>query len=165
MSQQFNESRQSWGLFVWNDNGDGQFIRIIDYVTDSAGNGCYDWVAYPRWWERSRNPSSDDPLDPKTLYNPKLTQIMVKSDSDFKFLQWTPNYNRPDHPFVEIFQGGLRTTEPPLYEVIDCPANRAEELPTCFRKAYSIPAVPPRKSCYCSQRITICWTRPSSTAV
>ena len=129
MSQQFNESRQSWGLFVWNDNGDGQFIRIIDYVTDSAGNGCYDWVAYPRWWERSRNPSSDDPLDPKTLYNPKLTQIMVKSDSDFKFLQWTPNYNRPDHPFVEIFQGGLRTTEPPLYEVIDCPANRAEELP------------------------------------
>ena len=40
MSQQFNESRQSWGLFVWNDNGDGQFIRIIDYVTDSAGNGC-----------------------------------------------------------------------------------------------------------------------------
>lgn len=102
MSQQFNESRQSWGLFVWNDNGDGQFIRIIDYVTDSAGNGCYDWVAYPRWWERSRNPSSDDPLDPKTLYNPKLTQIMVKSDSDFKFLQWTPNYNRPDLSLIHI---------------------------------------------------------------
>lgn len=46
MVQQSNKYRRSWGLFIRNNNGDGQFLRIIDYVTDAAGNGYYKWVAH-----------------------------------------------------------------------------------------------------------------------
>ena len=36
MVQQSNKYRRSWGLFIRNNNGDGQFLRIIDYVTGST---------------------------------------------------------------------------------------------------------------------------------
>ena len=126
MVQQSNKYRRSWGLFIRNNNGDGQFLRIIDYVTDAAGNGYYKWVAHENWWERSGTPRADDP---KTLYNPSFFRIMATSLSDFRFLQWTPNYDRPDRPTVNFFQSGLHATVPPLYEVIDTPANSAKELP------------------------------------
>lgn len=126
MVQQSNKYRRSWGLFIRNNNGDGQFLRIIDYVTDAAGNGHYEWVAYENWWERSSTPRADAP---KTLYNPNFFRIMATSLSDFRFLQWTPNYDRPDRPTVNFFQSGLHATVPPLYEVIDTPANSAKELP------------------------------------
>lgn len=126
MVQQSNKYRRSWGLFIRNNNGDGQFLRIIDYVTDAAGNGHYEWVAYKNWWERSSTPRADAP---KTLYNPNFFRIMATSLSDFRFLQWTPNYDRPDRPTVNFFQSGLHATVPPLYEVIDTPANSAKELP------------------------------------
>ena len=72
MVQQSNKYRRSWGLFIRNNNGDGQFLRIIDYVTDAEGNGHYKWVAYENWWERSSTPRAD---------NPKLSTIPTSSES------------------------------------------------------------------------------------
>lgn len=126
MTYQTNQSRKSWGLFTWNNKTEGQFLRIIDYVTDAAGNGRYVWVARDRWWERSGNRSAEDP---RTLYNSSLPRIMANNSSDFGFLQWMPNYDRPDRPTVDIFRGGLHATVPPLYEVIDAGVRSAQTLP------------------------------------
>lgn len=126
----FDERRRSWGLFIWNSNGDGQFLRIIDHVTDSSGNDRYEWVAHDRWWERSI-PRADDP---KTLYNPTFRRMMNDSLSDFRFLQWTPNLERPDRPWADITQGGIHTTPPPLYEIILSPTNNAQELPDALAR-------------------------------
>lgn len=142
MVQQSNKYRRSWGLFIRNNNGDGQFLRIIDYVTDAEGNGHYKWVAYENWWERSSTPRADNP---KTLYNPNFFRIMATGLSDFRFLQWTPNYDRPDRPTVNFFQSGLHATVPPLYEVIDTPANSARELPHMLARGIQYSGHPTEK--------------------
>ena len=142
MVQQSNKYRRSWGLFIRNKNGDGQFLRIIDYVTDAEGNGHYKWVAYENWWERSSTPRADNP---KTLYNPNFFRIMATGLSDFRFLQWTPNYDRPDRPTVNFFQSGLHATVPPLYEVIDTPANSARELPHMLARGIQYSGHPTEK--------------------
>lgn len=142
MVQQSNKYRRSWGLFIRNNNGDGQFLRIIDYVTNAEGNGHYKWVAYENWWERSSTPRADNP---KTLYNPNFFRIMATGLSDFRFLQWTPNYDRPDRPTVNFFQSGLHATVPPLYEVIDTPANSARELPHMLARGIQYSGHPTEK--------------------
>lgn len=142
MVQQSNKYRRSWGLFIRNNNGDGQFLRIIDYVTDAEGNGHYKWVAYENWWERSSTPRADNP---KTLYNPNFFRIMATGLSDFRFLQWTPNYDRPDRPTVNFFQSGLHATVPPLYEVIDTPASSARELPHMLARGIQYSGHPTEK--------------------
>ncbi|RYQ71207.1 hypothetical protein [Bifidobacterium pseudolongum] len=142
MVQQSNKYRRSWGLFIRNNNGDGQFLRIIDYVTDAECNGHYKWVAYENWWERSSTPRADNP---KTLYNPNFFRIMATGLSDFRFLQWTPNYDRPDRPTVNFFQSGLHATVPPLYEVIDTPANSARELPHMLARGIQYSGHPTEK--------------------
>lgn len=142
MVQQSNKYRRSWGLFIRNNNGDGQFLRIIDYVTDAEGNGHYKWVAYENWWERSSTPRADNP---KTLYNPNFFRIMATGLSDFRFLQWTPNYDRPDRPTVNFFQSRLHATVPPLYEVIDTPANSARELPHMLARGIQYSGHPTEK--------------------
>ena len=142
MVQQSNKYRRSWGLFIRNNNGDGQFLRIIDYVTDAEGIGHYKWVAYENWWERSSTPRADNP---KTLYNPNFFRIMATGLSDFRFLQWTPNYDRPDRPTVNFFQSGLHATVPPLYEVIDTPANSARELPHMLARGIQYSGHPTEK--------------------
>lgn len=144
MAPSFDERRRSWGVYVWNSNGDGdgQFVRILDYATDEAGHGRYEWVMHERWWERTTTPNADDP---KTFYNPNFRRDMEDSPSDFHFLQWTPRFDRPDRPTVNLFQGGLRTTEPPLYEIIDTPAQSAQELPHVLARGFRYSGHPTEK--------------------
>lgn len=140
----FDERRRSWGLFIWNSNGDGdgQFVRILDYVADTAGNRQYEWVMHERWWERTITPHADDP---KTFYNPNFCRDMEDSPSDFRFLQWIPRLDRPGHPTVDFFQSGLRATEPPLYEIIDTPAQSAQELPHVLARGFRYSGHPTEK--------------------
>ncbi|MEF2737950.1 MAG: hypothetical protein U0N15_12225 [Bifidobacterium choerinum] len=144
MAPSFDERRRSWGIYVWNSNGDGdgQFVRILDYVTDAAGNGRYEWVMYERWWDRTITPNADDP---KTFYNPNFRRDMEDSSSDFRFLQWIPRLDRPGRPTVDFFQSGLRATEPPLYEIIDTPAQSAQELPHVLARGFRYSGHPTEK--------------------
>ncbi|ATU20007.1 hypothetical protein [Bifidobacterium choerinum] len=144
MAPSFDERRRSWGLYVWNSNGDGdgRFIRVLDYVTDAAGHGRYEWVMHARWWDRPTNPNADDP---KTFYRREFRRVMADSPSDFRFLQWTPCLDRPDHPTVNFFQSGLHATEPPLYEIIDTPAQSAEELPHILTRGFQYSGYPTEK--------------------
>lgn len=142
MAPSFDERRRSWGLYTRNSNGDGQFLRILDYATDAAGNGRYEWVMHERWWERTVSPNADDP---KTLYHPNFRRAMEDSPSDFRFLQWTPRLDRPDRPTVSFFQGGLHDTEPPLYEIIDVPTQGVEELPHILARGFRYSGRPTEK--------------------
>lgn len=100
-------SRLSLCIFQQKDNN---FYRLADF--DPSHDEDFSWL--------DEVPIGHGPDDPETLYNPNvLESFTAERSSDFIFLQWEPNYNKPDRPYVvDTYKHPYRMKMPEIFEVV-----------------------------------------------